>query len=101
MFLTMFLKTRKNVQTMHLTMLIAHPYHHPVKIIVQEKGGPIVTSFANYILIIIIIHMILIIIITKTNIIFNLVDHIVEDRGDSQDGDLREAHTKDTIKSED
>merc|ERR550517_140693 len=29
----------------------------------------------------------------------SLIDHIVEDRGDSQDRDLREAHPKDTVKS--
>ena len=28
MFLTMFFKTQNIVQTMHLTMLIAHPYVH-------------------------------------------------------------------------
>ena len=29
MFLTMFFKTQNIVQTMHLTMLIAHPYPSP------------------------------------------------------------------------
>ena len=41
--------------------------------------------------------MIVIIIVTAI-IIINLVDHIVEDGGDSKNRDLREAHPKDPIK---
>ena len=42
--------------------------------------------------------MIVIIIVTAIIIIIDLVDHIVEDGGDSKDRDLREAHPKDPIK---
>ena len=47
MFLTMFFKTQNIGQTMHLTMLIAHPYPKGAKDEVKRPKGPPARSRAR------------------------------------------------------